>query len=271
MKTVLLITGDHIWALLHNRLLLGLMLISVALTTIFSVSLATLEGTLKKANEIQRKAQAGKGGAPVTAEMRQKEEMGMQMMESTFQAFFYQTASFGGSLVALFIFSTAVASEIRQGTIRVTLSKPVSRLQYLAGKLFGGMTVMAIYALVASLALVIFARSHQQVMSPTMKYAPLLMFSRQLMLGSLALLLSLFFHPLIASILAFFAGNGFYGTSNPLYYLLPSYSPFNVFGQLLQGSLLTGQKVLLLELYAADFVLLMLLLAWWRFRTKELV
>lgn len=35
------------------------------------------------------------------------------------------------------------------------------------------------------------------------------------MLGSVALLLSLFTHPMVASVLAFFAGNGFYSSPNP--------------------------------------------------------
>lgn len=90
------------------------------------------------------------------------------------------------------------------------------------------------------------------------------------MLGSLAMLLSLFMHPAIAGVLAFFAGNGFYSpTDNPLYYLLPSYAPFNVFEKILTGSLMNENDVALLTLYAADFVILMLLLAWWRFQSKE--
>jgi hypothetical protein len=97
------------------------------------------------------------------------------------------------------------------------------------------------------------------------------MFCRQLMLGSLAMLLSLFVHPIIASALAFFAGNGLYEMYNPLYYLLPSYQDFNVFFQVLQGSLIDWKNVSFLSLYAADFVVIMLMLSLWRFRAKELV
>jgi hypothetical protein len=104
-----------------------------------------------------------------------------------------------------------------------------------------------------------------------MKFAPWLMFCRQLMLGSLVMLLSLFVHPFLASVLAFFAGNGLYSHSNPLFYILPSYSAFNLFGEMLQGTLMSGKDVMLLSFYAVDFVLVMLLLALWRFRTKELV
>ena len=40
---------------------------------------------------------------------------------------------------------------------------------------------------------------------------------------------------------------------------------------MLQGSLMSGTDVLLLSLYALDFVVLILVMALWRFRTKELV
>jgi hypothetical protein len=69
--------------------------------------------------------------------------------------------------------------------------------------------------------------------------------------------------------LAYFAGNGFYSINDPLYYLLPSYAPFNIFNKILAGTIMDGHDVFLLTLYAADFVVLMLLLAWWRFQTKE--
>ena len=83
------------------------------------------------------------------------------------------------------------------------------------------------------------------------------------------MLLSLFMHPAIAGVLAFFAGNGFYSLHNPLYYLLPSYSPFNIFLKILGGEMIDGHDVFLLTLYAADFVILMLLLSWWRFSEER--
>jgi ABC-type transport system involved in multi-copper enzyme maturation permease subunit len=195
----------------------------------------------------------------------------MDQMSSRVQAGFYGAVSFGGSMVALFIFGTAVAAEIRKGTIRLTLSKPVSRTQFLLGKYLGGVAVMAGYAVISSCALLIFAHSQGVDLNPAMKWAPWLMLCRQLMLGSLAMLLSLWMHPIIAGVLAFFAGNGFYGSHNPLYYILPSYHDFNMLFQVLEGSLINGRDVLFLSLYALDFVVIILLLALWRFRTTELV
>src|SRR5439155_5904230 len=122
-----------------------------------------------------------------------------------------------------------------------------------------------------SLAIVAFALVQEVELNPAIKWAPWLMFCQQLMLGSLAMLLSLFMHPIVAAVLAFCAGNGFYSSPNPLYFILPSYSDFGVFWDVLQGTLIDWKDVALLSLYAFDFVAVMLLLAIWGFRSKDLV
>ena len=280
MKIILLVAVDSIRALLHQRLLLGLMLIALALIAAFSAALIGQRKAATHAFVVQNAASAPGHGAPdrstaneqgLSPENQKKLAVAMDQMSSFFQGAFYLVGSFGGSLVALFIFSTAVATEIRQGTIRITLTKPVSRSQYLLGKYLGGIAVMVAYALISSTGMILFSRFGHFDLSPAMQFAPWLMFCRQLMLGSLAMVLSLYLHPFLASILAFFAGNGVYGHSNPLYYILPSYSPFNSTAQVMEGTLINGREVLLLSLYAIDFIVLMLLLALWRFRTKELV
>ncbi len=272
MKTIFLIAADSIRALLHQRLLVGLMLASLALTVFFSIVMSRERKSITESFSQNQTTNTSYMGTNQMSEVdRRKFQETMESASTTFQAMFYQVASFGGSIVALFIFSTAVASEIRKGTIRLTLSKPVSRTQFLLGKYLGGVVVMAVFALLTSLAILVFAQTQNLEISPAIKWAPWLMFCRQLMLGSLAMLLSLFMHPIVASVLAFFAGNGFYSSPNPLYFILPSYKDFNVFFQVLQGSLLNLKDITFLSLYAADFVVIMLLLALWRFRTKELV
>jgi Cu-processing system permease protein len=289
VNIIRLIAADSIRALLRQRLLLGMMLVALALIAIFSAAMISQRATMTRmavdrsdADDPGPEAAAGtpaagakpkppRGVSSLSKVDRQRLAEQMDQVSSMFQAAFYQVASFGGSLVSLFIFSTAVSTEIRRGTIRITLTKPVSRTQYLLGKYLGGIVVMAGYALIASTAIVLFARFGQLELSPAMQFAPWLMFCRQLMLGALAMLLSLFVHPFLGAVLAFFAGNGLYGKLNPLFYLLPSYSAFNLFGEMLKGTLVSGHDVLLLSFYALDFVILMLGLALWRFRTKELV
>jgi ABC-type transport system involved in multi-copper enzyme maturation permease subunit len=269
MKVVFLIARDSIRGLLHQRLLIGLMLVSLAMTVFFSAIMGRTRENISSQFDIS----SAETNSPVFQKMsdedRKRMNEAMEQGASAIQGFFYAASSFGGSLVALLIFSTAVASEVRRGTIRLTLSKPVSRVQYLLGKYLGGVVVMAGYALIASLAVLLFSASAKVELSPVLKYAPWLMFCRQLMLGSLAMLFSLFVHPAIGSVLAFFAGNGLCSPPNPFYYLLPSYAPFNVFVAILQGSIMKGSDVFLLTLYAFDFIVVMLLLALWRFQKKE--
>jgi ABC-type transport system involved in multi-copper enzyme maturation permease subunit len=272
MKTIFLITGDSVRALLHQKLLLGLMLASLAVIVFFSVSLSHARQNITNnfSNDTSG-TNVASGMKGMSAEDQRKFSESMEGASSGIQAGFYGITSFGGSIVALFIFGTAVSSEIRKGTIRITLSKPVSRNQFLLAKFLGAVVVMAGYAVIASVAIFIFAESQGVDVNPALKWAPWLMFCRQIMLGSVVMLLSLFMHPIIAAVLAFFAGNGFCALYNPLYYILPSYKDFNVFFAILQGDLINAKDVLFLSLYAADFVVIMLLLAFWRFRRKELI
>ena len=77
--------------------------------------------------------------------------------------------------------------------------------------------------------------------------------------------------PFVAAVLACFAGNAWYSPPNPLYYILPGYSDFTIYREVTSGALIDASDVAWLTLYAADFVLVMLLLALWRFRKKEIV
>ncbi|HEY3915791.1 MAG TPA: ABC transporter permease subunit [Verrucomicrobiae bacterium] len=269
MNVIFLIARDSIKDLLHQRILIGLMLVSFAMTVLFSFMANQTRNSISNQYDLGSAETNSPAFKNMNDQDRRKMAEQMEQGMNAIQGFFYAATSFGGSLVALMIFSTAVTSEIRRGTIRLTLSKPVTRLQYLLGKYFGGIVVMAAYAIIASIAVLAFSASEHVDLGPAMRYAPWLMFCRQLMLGSLAMLLSLFVHPAIGGILAYIAGNGLYSTGNPLYYLLPSYAPFNIFAALISGEVLNGSDVAYLTLYALDFVILMLLFALWRFYKKE--
>jgi ABC-type transport system involved in multi-copper enzyme maturation permease subunit len=275
VKTIWNIAVDSLRALLHQRLLLGLMLASLGMIIFFAVTLGAARKNIRTNYEVDETSTNIAFPPSITNKMNEADQRKfreqMDSASSSVISGLYLVASFGGSIVALFIFSTAVAGEIRKGTIRLTLSKPVSRRRFLLGKYLGGVMVMAGYALLSSVAVFIFTQTQEVAMISTLQWAPWLMFCRQLMLGALAMLLSLFMHPIVAAVLAFLAGNGLYSQGNPLYYILPSYKDFNVFFELLQGTVIRPHDVAMLSLYALDFVIIMLLLALWRFRSKELV
>jgi len=271
MKAIALIAGDSIRALLHRRFLIGLMIASVALTIGVSSMFNNMRANITAGMEESIAAKGGRDGKEMTEKERRQMREAMEHASFGFQTAFYFIATLGGNLVALFIFSTAVSSEIRGGTIRITLAKPVSRTQFLLGKYAGAVAVMAAYTVIASACVIAFAHVQQVGLSPGLVYAPWLMFMEQLMMGALALLLSLLMHPFVAAVLAFFAGNAFYSPPNPLYYILPSYSDFEPYSKIMSGVVVKASDVAWLTLYAVDFVLVMLLLALWRFRKKEIV
>ena len=267
MRAVLLIAADSIRALLHQRLLVALMLVTLGLTVVFSVLFTEAKDFWLQMGAAAAAAQESGEKEEALGQMRQ----GMDMMGSVFLSGFYWFTALGGTLVALFICSTAVTTDLRRGTIRITLSKPVSRAQFLLGKYCGAVAVMLCYSILIGVALVIFAHANHLDLNLATRYAPWLMLCHNLMAGSVAMLLSLLVHPLIAAVVAYFASASFLSSPNPLYFILPSYDRYNVFMLILGGKLIALEDIVMLTLYAFDVSAIFLLLALWRFRSKELL
>jgi len=268
MNAVLLIAGDSIRALLHQRLLVALMLVTLGLTVLFSVLLTEAKEWF--AQNLDSSAALDQSGQP-DAENLDQMRTGMDVAGSFFLAGFYWFTALGGTVVTLFICASAVATDIRRGTIRIVLAKPVSRAQFLLGKYCGAVAVMFGYSLLIGIALVLFAYANELDLNLAARYAPWLMFCHNLMVGSVALLLSLLIHPLLAAVVAYFASASFLSSPNPLYFILPSYDRFNVFSLIMGGKLIRPSDIALLTLYAFDVAAIFLLLALWRFHNKELL
>lgn len=267
MRETLLIAADSIRALLHQRLLVALMLVMLGLTAAFSVAVTEMKESVLQAAEAGAEAR----GTDLDEEGLQEARQQIDMAGSFFLAAFYWFAAFGGTAVTLFICCTAVSADLRRGTIRMVLAKPVSRTQFLLGKYCGAIAVMVSYSALAGIALVIFTRSNALELGPAALYSPWLMFCSNLMVGSAALLLSLLVHPLVAAVVAFFASASFFSSPNPLHFILPSYDLFNVASLIMQGRLIAIEDIFTLTLYALDVAAIFLLVALWRFRSKELL
>ena len=70
---------------------------------------------------------------------------------------------------------------------------------------------------------------------------------------------------------AYFASATFLSSPNSLYSILPSHARINVFTLIMAGKLITPADIALLTLYAFVVTAIFLLLALWRFHTKELI
>jgi ABC-type transport system involved in multi-copper enzyme maturation permease subunit len=302
MNPAFIIAKDSVQSLLRQRLLVAIMLASFGITLLFSSSFAKSRSLVEQAASFEAEMEAAEeGGEPVeettteatdrvdepvadaadgdaqteglTAEQERQLADSLEQLGLYFMAMFYGVVSFSGTIVALLIFSGAIASEIRNGTIRVTLAKPVSKTQWLLGRYLGGVAVMAVYSLITALGLFVFAQSQDLTFAAALKYGPWLMFCKHLIVGSIAMLLSLWMHPALAAVLAFFCGaEPFRGLMPvPLYIMLPSYGSYNIFGHLIRGHLFSVQDVVMLSLYALNVIIIMLALAHRRFRTMDLV
>lgn len=155
MTVTLLVAADSIRALLHQRLLVALMLVMLGLTAAFSMAVSGMKESVLEAAELAAEAE----GTDLDEEGLKQARQQIDMAGSFLLAAFYWFAAFGGTAVTVFICSTAVATDLRRGTIRMVLAKPVSRTQFLLGKYCGAIAVMFGYSLLAGIALVIFTRS----------------------------------------------------------------------------------------------------------------
>jgi len=194
----------------------------------------------------------------------------MAQRGTIYAGFFNFAMSFGGAILALGLFCTGIASEVGSGTIRATLSKPVSRTQFLLGKCLGAALVLLAYSGLTATVATTFGTMQHAPLSPALAYEPWLGFCSNLMLGGVGLLFSLFVRPAVAGVLAWFTSASCFRWFTPLYAILPSYDSFQA-SSLLFGQRLSASDLLLSSLYAADVIVILVAVALYRFERMELV
>ena len=193
----------------------------------------------------------------------------MQNVQYFYVGMFTLVMSFGGGLVALGLFCTAVRSEVASHTIRMILAKPVSRGQFLLGKFAGATVLLLAYSALATATVAAFGMAQAVPISSQLFYTPWLGFCGNLMLGAVGFLLALFMPPAVAGVLAWFTSAAWFHWFPPLYAVLPSYEPFGAMGVFF-GHKTSASDVLVFSLYAADVTVILLVLALYRFRRMEL-
>lgn len=248
MTALLVITADYLRTLTHRRFLLALLISMFIITLLFYFIIEQF------VNDPQFRPQ-------------------MSVALSVFYAF----SAFCGTVAAIYVGAGAISGEISRGTIAMVLCRPVMRWQFLLGKLIGGLIVLLGYSLIMGGVMAFYGLVHDLDMLPVMRYGPWLTFCQFLMMCSLALALSTVMHPAVAGVLTFFSDLSWvfelFVTDGPFFYVsyvLPSYGPFNIWIQFVGSSSIYGwSDVILLTLYALDVSLILVLLAMWRLRYKE--
>jgi hypothetical protein len=97
-----------------------------------------------------------------------------------------------------------------------------------------------------------------------------LVFCGSLVVGSMGLVYSLFVRAPVAGVLAWFTSATWFSWFRPLYVVLPTYEPFDVWRMTLLGSSMGAWDIVVATLYAADVVTILLVVAFLRFRRMEI-
>lgn len=279
MNKVLAIAMDNVRALLHKRILLALMLGVLIVTALFYFGISQLAQGIDPIDLLAATTESNTEASqpPLSAAQQAQQNQAAQSQIAQLLSIFYGFSAFGGLIVGIYIGASAVSSEISKGSIAMVLSRPVARWQFLLGKYIGAVAVLLGYSVLIGGAMFLYTQTHDLDAIPAIRYAPWLTFCHCLMVGSLALVLSMVMHPALAGVLAFFSDFSwlfqFVPSEGVLYYLsmaLPSYQLFNLSNQFVNNSLVLGwYEVGMLTLYALDLSVTFLLLAMWRLRYKE--
>lgn len=248
MTALLLITADYLRTLMHRRFLVALLISMFIITLLFYFIIQQF-----------------------VLDPQFLPQLPMVL------AVFYAFSSFVGTVAAIYVGASAISGEISRGSIAMLLCRPVMRWQFLLGKFIGALTVLLGYSLVMGGVMMFYCYVHDLDMLPVMRFAPWLTFCQFLMMCSLAMALSTVMHPALAGVLTFFSDLSWvfelFITDGPFFYVsyvLPSYGPFNAWLDFIgTSSVYSWGNVNLLTLYAFDVSLILVLLAMWRLRNKE--
>jgi len=267
MRFVLLIALDTMRSLRRHRVLLAFLILSLAGMAL------VVTGISNAMQELERKEHVHANYASAGAATRTDDptsDIKAREIIVTFNGLFAGAMSLAGSLLALVMFCTVVSSELHTGTIRVTLAKPVPRWAYLVGRWLGATAVLAAYCVLAGAASAVLGmRYHVQGMG-LLASAPWLSFCGSLVLGAVGLIYSLFVRAPVAGVLAWFTSATWFSWLPPLYAVLPSYQPFDVWQAMMLGTSLGPWHLVVATLYTLDLVVILLLIAWVRFRRMEI-
>ena len=266
MKFVLLIALDTIRSVRRHRVLLAFLLLSLAGMVLVTTGIRNTTRSMTQIEQLKPR------GADTESAPGPDAALGSKLREMTlmFNAFFAGAMSLAGAVLSLLMFCTVVSSEVLTGTIRVTLAKPVPRWGYLLGKWLGATTVLAAYCAIAGVAAGILGIGYGVQGMGSVVLVPWLSFCSSLVLGAVGLVYSLFLRAPLAGVLAWFTSATWFSWFRPLYAVLPSYQPFDVWGPMTFGTPLSSWNLVLTTLYAADVVAILLLVAIARFRRMEI-
>jgi len=283
MKSIYSIAKDSIREMSRRKLLLAILIAGILTAFLFVIITAILPIVAEKTAANFLKGQ----NSPGTMEFMTKEimEKGYKLLVSCFSL----AIEVLGVFLAILTFSTFLPTEIDRGTIKLIISKPVSRSELVLGKYLGGTIVLFCYTLIMGILLVLSSLYLTGKIEPADGYQAGFIFFKLLMRGSIAMALSMVIRPIIASIITIFLAGDIFATvamlfsktaviyypSAILYYILPSYSLFDTktLGSFLgiSNPNLSLPSILCKAGYGIDIALIMVIATIVLFEKKDLI
>ena len=196
---------------------------------------------------------------------------------------------FFSMLIAVMMSVLLVSREIEKRTVFNILAKPVGRGQFLLGKYFGLLAVIALNLLLMATALVALVGIYQLEFDPTLLFQAGMTLLEMAVLCAFAVLFAVVTKPILGSVLTlavFVVGHiteSIWLLTERLkdeisrvligltYYVLPNLERFNFKTEVVHGLPLPMEAAGPAFVYALVFSSLALILAWLQFRTKDLV
>ncbi|OQA18681.1 MAG: ABC-2 family transporter protein [bacterium ADurb.Bin363] len=287
MTPVIAISKDTIREMTKRKLILAIVIAGI-LTAILFLIFSGIVGIISQKlvhSMLQGRSVSQEEIKILTQEVNQK---GF----GTLVTFFSIAIDLLGIFLVLLTFSTFLPTEIDRGTIKLIISKPVSRLEVVLGKFLAGTIVLLSYSILMGVMLILGSIYLNGKVDYSDIYGCILMFCKLLMMGSITMAMSMMMRPILASVVTFFlSGDIFvwvatiFYSSKPLYYIfvalyyiLPSYSIFevhnikNLFLSLfVKIPPLTSGDIFYKAGYSMDIILIMLAITVILFNKKDLI
>lgn len=274
--SVMAVARDQAGDLIRRRYLIVILILCVALIGMWIGYLSLMKVFMESA----AKGRPGQD-AMSAAEARQMSAF----MTSALQVGLLGTVSAIATVLSVALMAFSVRGDISKGTIRMALSRPVPRWEYFLGKWLGCVFTVSIYWMVMAILVcgyMYFAFGGVKAIVP-LSLGMLLL--KAVMVGSVAMALAMFVHPLITIMITYLAAGETFLTISRLvsdngiarrlleavFCVLPSYKAFDVYQSMMSGRMPETDDIVYRIAYALVLSTIMLLIGMAAFRRKDMI
>lgn len=273
MSNILTIARDQAGDLLRRWYLLAMVILGIGTVGAYILMMYGFKVSGDMAG--RNPGMSGMGAAQMQA--------AMSLSIAIFQGLLHKVVALMGTVFALLLMSCSVRSEISKGTVRMILSRPVKRWEFILGKWLGCVIIVLMYSGIMGALVGIYTYRAYDGLSTAAIMSLTAGFLKAIMVGSAGMFLSMVMHPVGAAVIGFYcAGETFLSISafwlkglwaevlKVPFYILPSYKALDLSDALINGSTPSAAEFAWSAAYALLFCGLMLYVTALLFRRRDL-